>query len=343
MAEQVNILEEKQNLSLIDNFHETIEVCGSRLCWDCALTGNSNFMKSEEYCFCQKCQGTGRETYYERIPNPNYGKKPEHDILGEYKYKKQVEKIFEYLSSTKNLDGKYLKTYKRSIDVYEKLGGIHPLLEKTKLNVKRLEKQNKKINTMKTFYEYCSNEKFIKKPEYLENIKIELEKTERLDDTSTRLSYYINKNIDLIKSIQESSMKKAIVSPVAPNTFTTPSPKTFDHIPNLNKLQEPVVTIKPVKWNEWCQFESDNGGFIDIMGRHYQLMGQALAEQEKIRWMKKFIDQYRKYAEHCIQQNVEPEPIPDVDVLRRRLEWITLSNGRRIYNKHYDPPGCIIG
>ncbi len=88
--------------------------------------------------------------------------------------------------------------------------------------------------------------------------------------------------------------------------------------------------------------ESDNGGFVDIMGRHAELMGRALAEQDKISWMRRFVVEYRAYVEHCRSQGATPDPIPDVDVLRRRLEYVTLANGDRIYNPHYDPPGCVV-
>lgn len=323
-------------------FDKEIEVCGSRPCIECAGTRNENFMKSDEPSLCRKCQGIGKETYFEPKANPHYNKKP--DILTEYKYKKHVEDILKNLS-VKHLEKKHLETYKEVINTYEILGGSHSLLEKLKLKVQQLETQNKKIDTYKTLYDLClTNKKWIqnKTPQDIEKLKQANLNLKKQDDTSTQLSYYLDKNLDIIKDIQVHMMKKSIITPISPNTFVSPLPKTYDHIPNLNKAQEPILNIKPVKWNEWCQFESDNGGFVDIMSRHSQMFGQLMAEQEKIRWMKDFIQEYKKYAEHCKAQKVEPDPIPDMDVLRRRLEWITLSDGQRIYNKHYNPPSCSI-
>ena len=333
MAEQIIITKEKpQNHSFVDNFNETIEVCGSRLCWDCASTGNSNFMSSEEYCYCQKCRGTGRETYYERRPNPNYNK--EQNLINELNDYNQ--------KSIKTIIG----IKKLTIDTYEKSGNTK-LLEKAKSELKQFEEEQKSIGILNAFSECLRDDKFIKKqkPEYFEDVKNEILKIKNINNNSSSqlISHLVSVNNNLIKSIESSLMKKAIQTPFSPNTFTTSPPKTFDHIPNLNKPQEPIITIKPVKWDKWCQFESDNGGFIDIMGRQSQQMRQVLGEQEKIRWGRRFIEEYRKYAEHCLQQNVEPDPIPNVDVLNRRLEYVTLSNGKKIYNKNYNDPGCIIG
>ena len=331
-------------------FLETIEVCGCRACLKCAGTGNKNFPKGSEttsrnsFPFpCATCKGTGKETYYETRPNPYYGKTK--DIIDKaidaYKYKKDVEQIYIYLTEKNNLEPNIIEIYKNCIKKYEALGGDNPIIQMAKAQIKRLERTNTLINFNNEIEKYKTEAGTKLTQEKITSYKNALTTLEKSSE-STFDKKIISSSRNILKDIEESCMKKAILNPVPEGTFKTPPPKTFEHISNLHKPQTPAITIKPVKWNEWCDFESDNGGFVDIMGRHSEMWNRAMAEQEKISWMKQFISEYRKYAEHCKSQGLEPDPIPNEDVLRRRLEWVTLSDGTRIYNKHYDPPGCCI-
>ena len=332
-------------------FLKTIEVCGCRTCLKCAGTGIRDF-PTDEPLPCITCKGTRKKAYFETKPNPYYGKTKDvsykiidtyNKKINTYKYKKQCEKICTYLMNKNNLKPDTIESYKGTIKIYEGLCGDNPIIRIAKLQIKRLEKTNNEKNR-KTQNESenktNSSGSELSKPYPVLNFKnasTTLEKSSKIAFDKKNSS-----SQNILKDIEESCMKKAILNPVPERTFKTPLPKTFEHIPNLHKPQTPAITIKPVKWNEWCDFESDNGGFVDIMGRHSEMWGRVMLEQEKIIWAKQFVSEYRKYAEHCKSQGLEPDPIPDEDVLRRRLEWVTLSDGTRIYNKHYDPPGCCI-
>lgn len=329
-------------------FIKTIEVCGCRACIKCAGTGNENFPNggqttSDNYYPCATCKGTGKETYFETKPNPYYGQTK--DIIDKaidaYKYKKEVEQICVNLMKIENLKLNIIETYKTCIKTYEDLGGDNPIIHIAKAHIKRLERTNGLVNFNNKIEKYKKEAETKLTQEKITSYKNALTILERNSESAFDKKI-ISSSRNILKDIEESCMKKAILNPVPEGTFKIPPPKTFEHIPNLHKPQTPAITIKPVKWNEWNDFESDNGGFVDIMGRHSEMWGRAMAEQEKISWMRQFVSEYRKYAEHCKSQGVEPVPIPNEDVLRRRLEWITLSDGSRIYNKHYDPPGCCI-
>jgi len=329
-------------------FIKTIEVCGCRACIKCAGTGNENFPNggqttSDNYYPCATCKGTGKETYFETKPNPYYGQTK--DIIDKaidaYKYKKEVEQICVNLMKIENLKLNIIETYKTCIKTYEDLGGDNPIIHIAKAHIKRLERTNGLVNFNNKIEKYKKEAETKLTQEKITSYKNALTILERNSESAFDKKI-ISSSRNILKDIEESYMKKAILNPVPEGTFKIPPPKTFEHIPNLHKPQTPAITIKPVKWNEWNDFESDNGGFVDIMGRHSEMWGRAMAEQEKISWMRQFVSEYRKYAEHCKSQGVEPDPIPNEDVLRRRLEWITLSDGSRIYNKHYDPPGCCI-
>ncbi len=328
-------------------FSPTITTCGCRACTKCAGTGNSNFMLSDESHICETCKGTKKETYFETKPNPYYGKTYDEieGIIRAYQYKKQVEEISRYLMDVEELDKETVNIYKKAIDTYEKLGGDNPLIQICKSHIERLNTANR----YKSFYlklqqdiksnpEKMTQQVVINKQASINKIKEIYGPT-----ISPIIKRYLDQSLNILKEIEESFMKKAIDNPVPVGTFTPKSPTQFDHIPNLNKGSGHVLTVKPVKFNEWVSlYESDNGGFVDIMGRHGEMWDRAMQEQDKIRWMRQFAKQYREYATHCKSVGVKPDPIPSVDVLNRRLEYITLEDGERIYNTHYDPPGCVI-
>lgn len=326
-------------------FTKTIEVCGCRVCTKCIGSRNENFGVSDEPSNCSTCKGTGKETYYETRDNPYFGKTVDEidRIISQYKYKKNVEDVCRFLNSKEELSKENIETWKQIIKRYEQLGGDSPLIQIAKSHILRLSS----VNIIKNYYtrvEYIKSNPVLQTQEIIgkykrEGIKLSQKYNQYIPFIKKR---YLEKSINLLEEIESRCVKNAIETHVSSLPFTASPVNTFSHIPDLTKAQGPVLTIKPIKWNEWSTFESDNCGFIDIMGRHQEMFGRALAEQEKISWMRQFIVEYRKYVTHCKSQGVHPDPIPDVDVLRRRLEYVTLEDGERIYNPHYDPPGCII-
>lgn len=352
MVEQVKIPHQSISFPTLYNpstnpFTKTIEVCGCRACTKCAGTKNENFGVSDEPSVCSTCKGTGKETYYETKDNPYFGKTVDEldRIISQYKYKKNVEDACRFLNSHEELSKENIETWKGIIKSYEQLGGDSPLIHIAKAHIIRLTS----VNVIKNYYtrvEYIKSNPVLQTQGIIgkykrEGVKLSEAYGQSIPPIKKR---YLDKSINLLEEIESSCMKKAIETQISSLPFVSPPPSvnTFSHIPDLNKPQGPILTIKPVKWSEWTTFESDNGGFIDIMGRHNEMIGRALAEQDKISWMRQFIVEYRKYATHCKSQGVKPDPIPDVDVLRRRLEYVTLPDGERIYNTHYDPPGCVI-
>ncbi len=330
----------------LNPFVKNIEVCGCRACTKCARTKNENFGISDEPSVCSKCRGTGKETYFETKPNPYFDKTPDEldRIISQYRYKSQVGDICKYLNSKEELDGRTIKVWKECIESYEKLGGDNPLIQIAKTHIHKLSS----VNDIKNYH---SRVQLIQsKPSlHTQAIITKYKKEGKLLEQNNIVSLpikkkYLDPSINLLGEIEASCMKKAIEIPVEALPFVKPplSTNTFSHISDLSKPQGPILTVKPTKWNEWSTFEADNGGFIDIMSRHSAMWGQALAEQEKISWMRQFIVEYRKYATYCKSQGVKPDPIPNVGVLNRRLEYVTLEDGERIYNTHYDPPGCVI-
>ena len=352
MAEQVQNLHQSITFptlyySSTNPFTKTIEVCGSRRCFKCAGTRNENFMISDEPSVCSTCKGTGKETYYETRDNPYFGKTEDEldRIISQYRYKESVGNICRRLNSKEEMSKEDIKTWKGVIKCYETLGGDSPLIQIAKAHILRL----KSVNIVKNYYTRVEKIKSLPELQTEEIIaKCKREETmlsQKYENSIPSIKKrYLEPSLNLLNEIESSCIKKAIDIPVESLPFVTPpqSVNTFSHIPDLSKPQGPVLTIKPVKWNEWTTLVSDNGGFVDIMDRHSAMCDQLLAEQEKIRWMKRFIVEYRKYAVHCKSQGVKPDPIPNVDILNRRLQFVTLDDGERIYNTHYNPPGCVI-
>ncbi len=328
-------------------FTPTITTCGCRSCTKCAGTGNSNFMLSDEPHICETCKGTKNEIYFEIKPNPYYGKTYDEieRIICTYQYKKQVEEISRYLMDVEELDKETVKIYKKAVDTYEKLGGDNPLIQICKSHIERLNTANRYKSFYLTLKQNIKSNPEKMTQQVVINKQASINKIKEIygPTISPVIKRYLDQSLNILKELEESYMRKAIDNPVPVGTFTSPPPTQFDHIPDLNKGLGPVLTVKPVKFNEWVNmYESDNGGFIDIMERHGEMFNVVMVEQEKIRWMRQFTKQYREYATYCKSVGVKPDPIPSVDVLNRRLEYITLEDGERIYNTHYDPPGCMI-
>ena len=203
------------------------------------------------------------------------------------------------------------------------------LIENSKLKLEYHETQNKAINNCKILYEYYKNKELVssKSFNHLKKIKHTLLKIKNKYDISPELSHHIDKNLNLLKSTGDEYVKNSLK--IKRTTLAIAPSKTYNHIPNPYKSE---ISIKS------NQLTSDNSRIIYIIIKHGQMREEIMTECEKIRWMIKFIEQYKKYAEHCLEKNVQLEPIPDIDILRRCLGWVTLSNWNRIYNKYYNPP-----
>ena len=318
-------------------------MCGCRPCISCFGTGNKNFPKGGQttsrnsFPFpCSTCTGSGKETYFETKENPYFGK-TEDKSLDSYKYRKEVEQICKNLSEAENLNPNVIKMYQEAIETYEKLGGANPLVTLAKQQLVRLRRTHTLLNFNNNLEKYKSEGKLFQGKLSVEKIDSYQKALNTLEKGSVSAIDIktITKSRNILKEIKDNMMKKAMMSPVPEGTFTIKN-GTFDHI-----QKPPLLRIRGTKWNEWG-FESDNGGFIDTWGRQSENFSRAMAEQDKISWMRRFIVEYRKYAEYCKAQGVEPDPIPDVDVLNRRLEYVTLSDSTKIYNKNYNPPGCVL-
>lgn len=122
-------------------------------------------------------------------------------------------------------------------------------------------------------------------------------------------------------------------------TFTAPA-KTYDHIPTTNKVRFEVEIKKISTFEEFCAGSLSDNVLDRTMGSMTAV--QALSECEKIRYGRRIIDQYKKYYTECKRQGVTPEPIPKIDVLNRRLEYITMEDGEKVYNPNYSDPSCSI-
>jgi hypothetical protein len=296
-------------------FTKTITYCGVRRCTACMGTGNDKFPENpatlEAPTNCTTCQQTGKETYFEEKPNPWYGKKEELD--NRIKYEEWEALAANYIKALSVVTVSNAKNavmnakIKEAAKIY-----TNNLVDGELLNL---------INV------------------HLKRLDIPQSKRDRPLDPMIKTVAILPTNI--LTNITESSMKTAIDKPTA--TFTRPPPQTYDHIPDLNKPQGPALTMKPVKWHDWCHFESDGGGMVDIMGRQSQMFNQLMSDADEMRYCRRFTEEYRKYAEHCKAQGVRPDPIPDISALRYWLKWVTLSDGERIYNSHYeDRSGCSI-
>jgi len=256
--------------------------------------------------------------------------------------------------------GDFKKSIKKleTVSKQNRVKNNNPLLnssQRLQQNIQQLLTEIEQIPTTikKTYTDYSATDYSI----ILTDIKQILQKDtiikENIDKYNIFIQYYkkirgtnvlVKECDNLIKEFNDKFIINALIKPISQHTFQpiTPTPNNYDHIPCVNKIQSPLITIKPVKWNEWCDFEMDNGDMADIMGRQMGQFTQIMGEQEKIRYGRTIINNYRKYADNCKSQGVKPDPIPNIDILNRRCESITLTDGEIIYNTNYNPPSCII-
>jgi hypothetical protein len=61
------------------------------------------------------------------------------------------------------------------------------------------------------------------------------------------------------------------------------------------------------------------------------------SQGEQVYYSRKLIEEYTKYVSECSRQLIIPSPFPNIDIVNRTCESITLENGRIIKNPNYTP------
>ncbi len=71
--------------------------------------------------------------------------------------------------------------------------------------------------------------------------------------------------------------------------------------------------------------------------RLFMNTSDTYSQGEQVYYGRKLIEEYTKYINYCSRQLIIPTPFPNIEIINRTCESITLENGRIIKNPNYTP------
>lgn len=130
---------------------------------------------------------------------------------------------------------------------------------------------------------------------------------------------------EMIQTVQDTNSKKYI------KTLRLLQDEEFGHI--VEKYSEKKVTSQPIRtihtFDDWLLEQIELRSFMNT--------SDTYSQGEQVYHGKRLIEEYTKYTNQCIRNTIIPTPFPNIEIMNRMCESITLETGRIIKNPNYMP------
>ena len=134
----------------------------------------------------------------------------------------------------------------------------------------------------------------------------------------------------MIQDVQNTKNKKYIRTKQSIDDFQ------YNHIAEelYQKSVQNVQVDKNIKnvdtFDNWIASHTELHSFINRPSDDY-------SQGEQVYYGRQLINEYTKYVNECTKQIVIPSPFPNIEMMNKVCESITLENGRIIKNPNYIP------